>query len=124
MGKDLYRVDIKSPTGITIISDEPLDNGGKNLGFSPTELLASSLAACSSITLRMYADRKKWDLAEVRVDVELKRDEEVNKTFIERKIGFSGNLTEEQKKRLILIATKCPLHKILTNIIEINTISV
>lgn len=121
IGKDLYRIDIKTLTGNTLISDEPIDSGGQDLGFSPTELLASSLAACTSATLRMYADRKGWDLTEVKIEVELERNMESNKTVFTRHIQLFGNLDESQKDRLLAIAKSCVVHRILSNPIEINT---
>lgn len=119
--KELYRIEIESPSGNVVISDEPLEMGGKNLGFSPKELLASSLAACTSATLRMYADQKGWDLREVKLQIDLERDEEANKTVIHRKMQLFGNLDEKQRERLFKVANACPVHKILTNPIEINT---
>lgn len=119
--KELYRVEIESPSGNVVIADEPLESGGKDLGFSPTELLASSLAACTSATLRIYADSKGWDLQEVKLEIDLERDEEGNKTVINRKMQLIGNLDEKQYERLFKVANACPVHKILTNPIEINT---
>ncbi|HEX5171937.1 MAG TPA: OsmC family protein [Cyclobacteriaceae bacterium] len=98
-----------------------MDKGGKDTGFSPKELLASALAACTSATVRMYADRKQWPLNEVKIDIDLERDEVANKTVINRKVRFIGNLDVEQHKRLLAVANACPIHKILTNPIEINT---
>ena len=57
--KELYKIEVESPTGNTIIADEPVDKGGKDIGFSAKELLAAALAACTSATVRMYADRGK-----------------------------------------------------------------
>lgn len=119
--KELYKIEITSPTGNVLIADEPVDKGGKNSGFSPKELLAASLAACTSATVRMFADRKQWLLDEVKVDIELERDEAANKTVIQRKVQFIGNLDDDQRKKLLAVANACPLHKILTNPIEINT---
>jgi len=116
-----YKIEIKSLTGNVVIADEPVDKGGKDIGFSPKELLASALAACTSATVRMYADRKQWPLDEVKIDTDLERDEVANKTVINRKVQFIGNLDEEQRKRLLAVANACPVHKILTNPIEINT---
>ena len=96
-------------------------NRGKNLGFSPFELLAAALSACTAITVRMYADRKEWPLTDVNTDISVSWDRIKNKTVIQRKISFSGNLSDEQKDRLIQIANVCPVHKVLTNSIEINT---
>jgi putative redox protein len=119
-GKELYRTEIKSATH-TIISDEPESNTGKDLGFAPKELLAASLAACTSITLRMYANRKGWDLTDVKVEVTLDTDPMDNKFKIQRTIQLLGTLDNDQKARLMTIADKCPIHKILTNPIEITT---
>ena len=66
IGKELYKIEIKSPTGNIVIADEPVEKGGKDKGFSPFELLVSSLAACTSATVRMYADRKGWELDEIK----------------------------------------------------------
>lgn len=119
--QELYKVEIKSPTGNVVIADEPVDKGGKDLGFSPKELLASALATCTSATVKMYADRKEWDLEEVKLEIALERDEKENKTIINRKIDFVGNLDDDQKSRLLKVANTCPIHKILSNPIEINT---
>jgi len=119
--KELYKIEVESPTGNTIIADEPVDKGGKDIGFSPKELLAAALAACTSATVRMYADQKKWPLDEVKIDVELDRDDAANKTVISRKIRFIGALDADQKKRLLAVANACPVHKILSNPVEINT---
>jgi putative redox protein len=116
-----YKIEIKSPTGNVVIADEPIDKGGKDIGFSPKELLASALAACTSATVRMYADRKQWSLDEVKIGIDLERDETANKTVINRKIQFIGNLDADQQKRLLAVANACPVHKILSNPIEINT---
>jgi putative redox protein len=119
-GTELYKTEIKSPTH-TIISDEPESNGGKDLGLAPKELLASSLAACTSITLRMYASRKGWDLTDVKVEVTFDTDSTENKFKIIRNIQLFGALDNDQKTRLLNIADKCPVHKILTNPIEITS---
>ena len=121
IGKDRYKVKIESPSGNLVIADEPVSIGGKDTGFSPFELLGSALAACTSATLRMYADRKEWDLQEVNLEIEVKQNETRTQTHILRKIELIGNLSPEQKSRLISIANACPVHKILTNQIEIST---
>ena len=118
---ELYKVEIKSPTGNVVIADEPIAQGGKDLGFSPKELLSSALAACTSATVRMYADRKGWELREVKLEISLERDDKQNKTFISRKMELLGNLDQKQRERLLKIANSCPIHKILSNQIEIDT---
>ncbi len=116
-----YKIEIKSPTGNVVIADEPIAQGGKDLGFSPKELLSSALSACTSATVRMYADRKGWDLQEVKLEIELERDDKENKTVIGRKLELLGNLDETQRATLLKVANSCPVHKILGNPIEINT---
>jgi putative redox protein len=116
---ELYKVEITSATGNKIIADEPPENGGNDLGFSPSELLISALAACTSATVTMYAQRKKWQLSEVRTAIDLEWDAEAKKTVIHRKMDFLGNLDEAQITRLGQIANLCPVHKILTHPIEI-----
>ncbi len=115
-----YKTTIVTDTN-SIIADEPVINGGKGEGFSPGELLAASLSACTSITLRMYADRKQWPLEKMDVEVLFEKNDETNSSTLTRKIHFTGNLDEEQKKRLMLIADKCPIHKTLSNTITIIT---
>lgn len=119
--EELYRIEIKSPTGNVVIADEPVEKGGKDAGFSPKELLASALAACTSATVKIYADRKGWDLKELKTEVELEFINEENKTVINRKLNFIGNLDESQKNRLLAVANGCPIHKILSSPIEIET---
>lgn len=121
IAKEAYKVEITTPTGNMIIADEPTHVGGKNAGFAPEELLASALAACTSATLRMYADHKNWDLHKVKIDINLDWDKETSKTNLNRKIKLIGNLDEEQKTKLLWVANHCPVHKILSNPIEINT---
>lgn len=119
--KELYKVDIVSTTGNVVIADEPLAMGGKDLGFSPKELLISALAACTSATVRMYVDRKGWDLEEVKLEITLERDDKENKTVIYRTLEFIGNLDDAQKSRLLAVANACPIHKILSSPIDIHS---
>lgn len=121
IGQQAYKVDIKAEGGNTLVSDEPVSNGGQNLGPSPKELLAAALAACTSITVKMYAARKGWDLQDIYIDVDMDRLDGENKTVINRTIRFTGNLDETQKARLTAIANACPVHKILTNPIQVTT---
>ncbi len=119
IGTELYRIELKSPTGNVVIADEPVDKGGQDKGFSPKELLAASLGACTCATVRMYADRKAWPLESVNADVDL--IEEDGQTKFIRKVLFTGNLDEEQRARLLAVANACPLHKILSHSSVIET---
>lgn len=120
IGTELYKTEIKSASN-TIIADEPKDLGGKDLGFAPKELLASALGACTAITLRMYANRKGWDLTDAKVEITFEWDEAKSKSVINRNIALFGTLDDTQRDRLLKIAKSCPIHKILTNPIEIDT---
>jgi len=108
---DRYRIEIKTPTENLLIADEPIDKGGKDTGFSPKELLLAALSACTSATLRMYIERKGWDIPEIFVETEL--TESNNTNLFHRKISFKGTLTDAQKTVLINVANTCPVHKIL-----------
>lgn len=123
IGLDHYRTVLESPSGNQILADEPLTDGGTDQGFSPSELLASALATCTCVTLRMYADRKGWKLQEVHTNVTFTRDESQNASLINREITLVGpELTEEERHRLLQIANKCFIHKTLTNPIHIHTV--
>ena len=120
IGTDHYRVVLQSGKN-TIIGDEPIDKGGGDEGMNPFEILSSALGACTCATVRMYADRKEMPLDGLNVTLTLTRDDEKNTTTITRNIELLGDLTPEEKDRLLTIANKCPVHKVLTNPINIET---
>lgn len=122
IGKDKYITKINSSNGNDIIADEPEAKGGQNKGLAPGELLASSLGACTCITMRMYADRKEWPVDNITVKVTYIRDHEENISKFTKEVSLSGDLTEEQQKRMIQIGNKCPIHFTLSNPITIETI--
>jgi putative redox protein len=92
-----------------LTADEPVAVGGADAGPSPYQLLLSSLAACTAMTLRMYADRKGWTLGNVHVDVELHKDTEDSTGSIKRVVSFSAPLSAEQREKLAAIAEKTPV---------------
>lgn len=104
--------------GHSLVADEPVDKGGSDTGMSPFDLLLASLASCTIITLRMYIDRKMWIVNEIAICLELFKTEKG--TFIDSKLHFKGELTDEQKKRLLTIADACPIHKILVGNVTVN----
>lgn len=106
----------------TIITDEPLSQGGGNKGFNPYEILATSLASCTAATLRMYIDKKGWDIPQINVEVDLENYPQTKSAQFCRVISFGATeISEDIKDRLFKIADACPIHKILTNNIEILT---
>lgn len=108
--------------GHFIYSDEPESIGGTDGGMTPGALLLASLGSCTAITVRMYADRKQYNLDAIKVELAICEEKEMNKeTTITRKIELIGTLTEEERNRLMQIADKCPIHKILSNPIKIET---
>lgn len=120
-GRQHYRTVNASPTH-QVIADETTANGGGGEGFSPHELLAAALASCTGITLRMYADRKQWDVEAIDVQVRIGREGGGQQTVFEREISLTGQLGEEERKRMMQIAAQCPVHKILEKASLIETI--
>ena len=97
----------------TITADEPKDGGGTDVGPSPQELLAASLASCTAITMEMYAKRKGWNVAGLRVDVAYTPAERGCPTRFDLVMKMPSHLEEEQVERLQVIATRCPVHRTL-----------
>ena len=96
-----------------LIIDEPTEKGGEDTGPSPQEMLAASLAACTAITMEMYAKRKGWDVGEVEVSCDYTPAERGCPTRFNIVTRFPDSLTEEQVERLRIIAAKCPVHRTL-----------
>ena len=114
-----YAHDVEIEGGHSLVSDEPESAGGTDAGPSPTRLLASSLAACTAITVEMYADRKGWDVGELEVDVETSYEGPVPTQF-DVAIRFPGDLDADQIEKLLVIAGKCPVHKALAGGTKVN----
>jgi putative redox protein len=100
-------------------ADESKGRGGTDSGPNPYSLLLGALGACTSITLRMYAEGKGWELGEVRVDLNLFKEGEADR--IERQIRFSAPLSEEQLARLAEVADKTPVTKTVRQGVAIQT---
>ncbi|WP_259070095.1 (4Fe-4S)-binding protein [Mucilaginibacter sp. X4EP1] len=122
IGTEKYKCVVEWRHGKFIV-DEPEATGGNDLGPDPYTLLLSSLGTCTIATLRMYIDRKGWDVPQIGVAVnmyqELKGDKTI--TVIDRDVNFSSPVTDEQRERLIQIAKICPVSKILEGEIQIRT---
>jgi putative redox protein len=125
-----YRTTIMAG-GHSLVADEPVAVGGTELGPTPYDLLAAALGACTSMTLQMYARRKKWPLDEAvvrlrhskvhAIDEERCESEEAKMDQLDRSLELIGNLTSEQRQRLLEIANKCPVHRTLEAGVVVKT---
>ncbi|MEM7162103.1 MAG: alpha/beta fold hydrolase [Bacteroidota bacterium] len=127
---DIFTSDVRAGKH-AILADEPSSVGGYDLGPSPYELVSAGLGACTVMTLHMYARRKKWDLQEVTVEIDHGKThasdcedcEETGKKIdlFQRKLSLIGDLDDAQRKRLLEIADKCPVHKTLESSSKVDT---
>ena len=100
--------------GHELVVDEPIEAGGADRGPSPTRLLASSLASCTAITMTMYADRKGWDIDGLEVAVEFEGvPSGGDRAVFAVEVELPGGLDDEQRARMMVIAGKCPVHRVL-----------
>ena len=107
-----YAHDVEIDGRHRLLVDEPESKGGADSGPSPTRVLGASLAACTAITVEMYAERKGWDLGALEVEVEMDYDGPAPSEFTVT-LRLPGGLTKDQLERLRLIAGRCPVHKAL-----------
>ncbi|HET6981839.1 MAG TPA: OsmC family protein [Myxococcaceae bacterium] len=125
-----FRTDVEVG-GHHLVVDEPIAVGGADAGPTPYEMLLAGLGACTVMTLRIYADRRKWPLERARVTLQHrkvhaqdcvdcdKRDAKMD--VIDRTIFLEGQLDEEQRAKLIEVAERCPVHQTLKGKIQVNT---
>ena len=130
---DPAEMSCKKPAGphLHALADEPVAYGGSDRGMSPYQFLAAGLGACTSMTIRMYARRKKWPLDHVEVDVTHDKvhaqdcetcETSANKIDrFSRVIRLEGALDDDQRRRLLEIADKCPVHRTLKTESRIDT---
>ena len=127
------RNEVRYGEGHSFITDEPISAGGEDAGPDPYTLLLAALGTCISMTVTLYARRKQWPLESVSVRLrqsrihvddckECSKDQEVYIHRIERSVSITGQLSDEQRARLLEIAKKCPVHKTLTSPIIIADI--
>jgi len=125
-----YRTEVRAGRH-ALVADEPESVGGDDAGPTPYDYLLAGLGSCTGMTLRMYADRKDWPLDEATVhlshekvhaeDCDHCETEEGKVDHIQRDIELDGDLTAEQRERLLEIANKCPVHRTLHSEIDVET---
>ncbi len=121
-GEGDFQVEVRAP-GVSFLADEPVDAGGLGSGPTPYDLLSAGLGACTAMTLRLYARRKGWPLQGVRVRVGHARDAKESPAdgFV-RTIEVEGELSVEQRARLIEMAERCPVHRTLERGARVETV--
>lgn len=122
--EDKFTTSINS-TNHSVLADEPQSFGGTDYGMSPYELVTSGLAACTAMTINLYAERKKWVLDDVNVFLSHTKEKNAEGKLIDvfkKEIEVIGDLTTEQKDRLVEIGAKCPVHKTLSGSSIIETL--
>jgi putative redox protein len=132
LGSTGFRTDITARAH-NVVADEPVTVGGTDRGPTPYEFLLTALASCTVMTLRMYASRKGWPLDGATVQLRSGRSHEldcekcetdtVGIGIIERRVELLGNLTPEQKQRLLSIADRCPVKQTLEKGIRVQSVS-
>ena len=132
VGASGYRTDVQAGPH-AFVADEPIALGGSGLGPTPYELLLGALSSCMAMTLRMYADRKKWPLQSVTVqlrtdkahqkDCERCDTADVGPPRIARRIELAGPLSDEQRTRLLQIADRCPVKQTLERGLKVESVS-
>src|SRR5580698_4090646 len=122
IGTEKYKCTVTWRHG-KFIADEPESSGGKEKGPDPYTLLLSSLGTCTLATLRMYIDRKGWDVPKISVSVNMYREirDGKNVTVIDRDLNFLSPVTDEQRERMVQIAKVCPISKMLEGGIQVRT---
>lgn len=118
-GKGRYQQEVRIGKHQLLV-DEPEKLGGDDAGPDPMDFVLTGLGACTAITLRMYAEKKGLDIARITVSLEHRRSPE-GKHQVERVVAIEGNLTDEQRARLLDIANRCPIYLALQQPMEVTT---
>lgn len=121
VSRDGFRHDIEVASGHTVTFDEPVTAGGTNKGPAPTEMLAAALAACTALTMQMYANIKGWDTTGLGVDVDTTYADHRPASY-RVTLTMPPGLDEAQQKKLHVIATKCPVHRTFSDAIPVEVV--
>lgn len=103
-------------------ADEPLKDGGRDAGPTPIELLLAALASCTAITVRMYADRKEFPVREINAVAQRTDSGKGALESVKVSLSFTGELSDEQRQRILEVSKKCPVHKSLSAGVKIETV--
>ena len=114
----LYTNDVRTSRHHLFV-DEPIALGSSDIGPTPFEYLAAALGGCTTITLRMYCERKKWPVSHLSCEVKMLK--EGGRQIFERLLTIEGDLEDAQRARMVEIAEKCPVHKVLTHGADVTT---
>ncbi|WP_237249403.1 OsmC family protein [Sphingobacterium faecale] len=122
IGREKYRTEVHINQH-NLIADEPIEVGGTDLGPNPTSILLSALGTCKAMTMRMYADQKQWplDAVEIILSSEVVKSTQQQTTYIRCTVKLFGDLDEVQKERIFKVGDKCPVQKILSNPVVIES---
>ena len=115
-----HRIEVRNHT---IVTDEPAANGGEDAGPDPHDLYDAAVGACKALTVLWYANRKGIPVEDIAVTVDRDASEERNGTYrLKTGLNITGNLTDEQRQQLLSVASRCPIHKLMTQVkTEIQT---
>ena len=103
-----------------VVTDVPVSDGGEDTAPTPVEYLLTAIGGCVAITLRMYAARRSWDVGEITVNVFQLKDEQGS--YLTEEISFENDITEDQRKRLLVFAGKCPVARMIKGETRIESI--
>jgi len=117
-----YAHEVEIEGGHSLVIDEPASVGGNDEGPSPSRTVAAALAACTAITVEMYADRKGWDLGELEVDADLEQGPKSSLESFTVTLRVPMPLEPDQEERLLRIAGKCPVHRALSSETRISIV--
>lgn len=122
IGRDRFRTEVHADEHV-FIADEPIDAGGQALGPEPYQWLLTALGTCTVMTLRSYADMKQLPVDRIQAVVSMRVEDRdgIRHTAIYREISIEGNIEEDLRHRMLKVAERCPVHKVLSGDIHISS---